>query len=245
MLDFCVEDLIKQMKLRILSDIHLEFGKYFIPKMSGEQEQVLILAGDVGLIIDENKYVDFFDDVSKRFYVVLLIPGNHEYYHGSLDLVWRLLDYNNVVDLSQIDYMIVGNRKFVGRTLWTNLNNNNENDKFCIRRGMNDFHLIQGLNTDVWYQRFKEDLSHIIKYSDENTVVVTHHAPSFKSVPTRYHRDVLNSAYYSSLDDVHLKVKLWIHGHMHLPVKYDNVVCNPRGYPFETNYHDPCLVYEI
>jgi Icc-related predicted phosphoesterase len=68
------------------------------------------------------------------------------------------------------------------------------------------------------------------------TVVVTHHAPSSKSVPPRYAHDLLTPAFASNLDVLMDgdRTALWIHGHMHDPFDYEicgtRVVCNPRGY---------------
>jgi Icc-related predicted phosphoesterase len=73
---------------------------------------------------------------------------------------------------------------------------------------------------------------------DADTVVVTHHAPSARSVNPKYEGDYLNPAFASEIlgaDGV--DAPLWIHGHMHDAVDYTvgktRVVCNPRGYPGE------------
>jgi len=70
--------------------------------------------------------------------------------------------------------------------------------------------------------------------------VVTHHAPSIRSLAYGAHatRDnPLAPAYASDLEGVMGggTVPLWIHGHTHLPIDYDvggtRVLSNPRGYP--------------
>jgi len=70
---------------------------------------------------------------------------------------------------------------------------------------------------------------------DGPTVVITHHAPSARSVPTEFEGDVLSAAYASDLESLMGKdVQLWIHGHMHHSLDYEingtRVLCNPRGY---------------
>lgn len=88
-------------------------------------------------------------------------------------------------------------------------------------------------------------------FSDK-IVVITHHAPSKKSIPTKYQTDILSAAYASNLDTLVLEsgAKLWIHGHIHDQLDYKigstRMVCNPRGYPDEiNNFFNPGLVVEI
>ena len=79
---------------------------------------------------------------------------------------------------------------------------------------------------------------------DIPTVVVTHHAPSYRSniMPNgdKYISDFdpdLQSAYMNNLDDFILEhqsnLKLWIHGHLHSSADYmignTQIICNPRG----------------
>ena len=83
------------------------------------------------------------------------------------------------------------------------------------------------------------------------TVVVTHHAPSDRSISTKYSGDTLNAAFASDLTDLMGPAVLWIHGHMHNSSDYiergTRVICNPRGYmPFEPNPDfNPDLVVEV
>lgn len=88
---------------------------------------------------------------------------------------------------------------------------------------------------------------------DGITIVMTHHAPSMKSVAERFRHDPLTAAYASTLDAVieRFQPALWVHGHLHDSCDYrigeTRVVCNPRGYaPDELNPRfDPALVIEI
>lgn len=100
---------------------------------------------------------------------------------------------------------------------------------------------------------------------DGATVVVTHHAPSYRSLadwdpkqPRRF--GDMDWCYASDLE--HLMTgngapELWVHGHVHRNVDYEigdgvRVVCNPRGYPSakhasgrENPDFDPTLVIEV
>jgi hypothetical protein len=65
-------------------------------------------------------------------------------------------------------------------------------------------------------------------------VVVTHHAPSRRSVQPQYKDDLLTAAFASNLDAFVGKAALWVHGHIHSPSDYMQdgcrVLANPRGY---------------
>jgi len=88
---------------------------------------------------------------------------------------------------------------------------------------------------------------------DGKTVVVTHHAPSSRSVHPVYAQDLLTPAFASNLEDLMDgdRVALWLHGHMHESYDYDvfgtRVICNPRGYSPEALNPDfrPDFVVEV
>ena len=69
--------------------------------------------------------------------------------------------------------------------------------------------------------------------------MITHHAPSKRSIPLEFQTDILSAAYASSLDAFveSSGARLWIHGHLHQAQDYfignTRVICNPRGYPDE------------
>jgi hypothetical protein len=72
-------------------------------------------------------------------------------------------------------------------------------------------------------------------------VVITHHAPSEKSIPPFHLGRILNAAFASNLDWFveNSSVPLWIHGHTHYSVDYKigrtRVFSNQRGYPHEVD----------
>jgi len=78
---------------------------------------------------------------------------------------------------------------------------------------------------------------------DKKVVMMTHHAPSFKSKHPRYEdSDRLNHAYYSALDMLIMnnpQIKVWVHGHTHESHDYQigetRIICNPRGYSMNGN----------
>lgn len=80
--------------------------------------------------------------------------------------------------------------------------------------------------------------------------IMTHHAPSRRSVPERFETDALSPAYASHLDSFVERsgAAAWIHGHIHTSVDYHigqpRVISNPRGYPEEreAGFDPTCMI---
>ena len=83
------------MKIRMLSDLHLEFHDYRVAPMPDDKETVLVLEGDIGCIHGNReqylKLCDFIGYCSSKFREVIWVMGNHEHYKGSLLLTKRNL----------------------------------------------------------------------------------------------------------------------------------------------------------
>ena len=261
------------MKIALASDIHLEFGDL---EFTNEGADILVLAGDIMIAqnlydhttesiqnsIDQNiklgnrqeeavKYRKFLEQASVQFKHVIMIAGNHEFYHGRW---YRALDtmrhecnqFHNVYFLEdqvkEIDEVL-----FVGSTLWTDMNKNEWHTKYQVKQGMSDFKIIKNdqngyrnLHPDdviVRHSKSLEFIKNTIVNTSKKIVVVTHHAPSDMSVADCYKGDILmNGAYRSNLEDFIMdsNINLWCHGHTHFSFDYmlgnTRVVCNPRGY---------------
>ena len=82
------------MKLRYLSDLHLEFltksklEKIITHIIPGVTNEICILAGDIGNPISEN-YDIFMNFIDKHFEKSFIIPGNHEYYNKTKNTNYR------------------------------------------------------------------------------------------------------------------------------------------------------------
>jgi Icc-related predicted phosphoesterase len=83
-----------------------------------------------------------------------------------------------------------------------------------------------------------EAFSEMVKGSG-SVIVVSHHAPTFFSVPEEFKHDSFgNGLYCSDLSEFILdspQIKKWIHGHIHDTIQYPvgddcEVLANPRGY---------------
>jgi Icc-related predicted phosphoesterase len=230
------------MKLHILNDLHTEFGEFDPPVTNAD---VVVLAGDIGVGMKGLHWAeDYFPDRP-----VLYVPGNHEFYHHDIALVDELKTQapGNIHVLND-DSMVIDGVRFLGSTLWTDFALFGEADKFFAmrqaRQQMTDFSIIQNKN-----RRFTPEdairlhtasrdwlAAMLAKPFDGKTVVVTHHAPSSRSVAPCYAGDLLTPAFASSLESMMDggRVALWVHGHMHESYDYEihgtRVICNPRGY---------------
>jgi Icc-related predicted phosphoesterase len=75
----------------------------------------------------------------------------------------------------------------------------------------------------------------------KNAVVITHHAPSIRSLPAAVRDDPLSAGYASELETLILEYQplLWVHGHIHESSRYQigrtTIIANPRGYPDSLN----------
>ncbi len=244
-----------------MSDLHLEFQAYNIPALDTDSRTVLILAGDIH-VKDKAETSQWMEDLSKRFYHVIRILGNHEHYKSTLEVTAQkiknavssknlsnvsILDNENII-LDSID----GPVNFIGTTLWTDFNKADPITMY-YSAALADYKLIRWdnykrkLNSNYIYHLHKESKRFIINIADTikiPTVVVTHHAPHDYSVGASYKNDYhMNGCYRSDLSDIMLDnphIKLWIHGHMHDNSDYiigdTRIICNPRGYlPDEPN----------
>lgn len=225
------------------------------PEKEHDKECILVCAGDMGKFHNsyDNSLKLLFKEFSKRFKHVIMVPGNHEYY-GSTGIWSKESDFwaqrtklpDNVSFLDN-DYKIIDNVMFIGSCLWTSCNNRDPLAMFHIDKGMNDYRQIrksetERLSTEDTVEKHEQSVYFIrqaLQFAKDNKytpVVVTHHAPSVKSVHSKYRGDLLNHAFYSDLDWLmdDFEIPLYIHGHMHDGSDYKQfgtrVICNPFGY---------------
>ena len=234
------------MKIAICSDVHLEFGQLELENT--ENAEVLVLSGDICTACDlrvtdsilssakTDRYLEFFTACSKNFPHVIYVMGNHEHYHGDFatsagilrDAMKQCGDNIHFLDKESID---IDGIRFIGGTLWTDFNGEDEMTMNYVSRRMNDFQICENsadmVNYRVWDEKddgktvkFKtrpatlspkhalEDHKAMLKFIEETydpykvNVVCTHHAPSKGSEHARYRHDTLmNGAYNSQLEN--------------------------------------------
>ena len=238
------------MKLRLLSDLHLEFTPFVIPRLEGDEDTVLILAGDVGKASKPETYVTFLEDACKQFKAVIYIPGNHEYYGSTFPDAWDVMKshlwplpgrttgepYDENLYMLNNQQITIDKVRFVCSTMWTDMNKGDEETMLAAKYGMSDYHVIKGFTPEIAMNEHEKAKAFIFDNIYGPTVVVTHHGPTWQSIHPKYVGDILNGAYVSDLSQ---QIKdngpqLWVHGHIHHSVDYTvgntRVVTNPRGY---------------
>jgi Icc-related predicted phosphoesterase len=149
------------MKIAVCSDLHLEFGD--INLQNTDNADVLILGGDICVAADigrpdphnimegarSNRIIDFFKRCSFQFPHVIYIMGNHEHYNGDFatsgNKIKSMLESNMLSNVYLLDKEIktIDDVTFVGGTLWTDMNKNDEMTKFHVSRRMNDFQCVK------------------------------------------------------------------------------------------------------
>jgi predicted phosphodiesterase len=256
------------MKIHILSDLHNEFSKFVPPHTEAD---VVVLAGDV-----DNHRAGVYWAAAAFEKPVIYIAGNHEYYHDNtktLPAELRAAAEGTNVQVLDNNVTVVDGVRFIGSTLWTDfrLGASNaweiEESKYRAASMMNDFNLIDYggrklLPRDT--QAFFSDAvsfiqSELSKALEGQTVVVTHHSPSPKSIHSRFAGHPINAAFCSDLEYLMQGPNapvLWIHGHTHDAFNYvvngrTRVIANPRGYTSrhsegqENEHFEAGLVVEI
>ncbi|HET7548898.1 MAG TPA: metallophosphoesterase [Usitatibacter sp.] len=243
------------MKLNVLSDLHLGLGTLPIPENDAD---AVILAGDIARPKEAIAWAQGF--AKPVFYV----PGNHEFYGGSItgtvaELKQRCAG-TNVRVLDNDEVVFVGVR-FLGSTLWTDFMLFGEGEKrdaalreaqrlirdfSRIRIGDADERVFSPADSATLFDTHARWLAgKLAEPHDGPTVVITHHAPSPRSIHQRFAGSLLNACFVSDAERLAdgTRARMWIHGHTHDSFDYDlngtRVVCNPRGYAKEGVNENP------
>jgi DNA repair exonuclease SbcCD nuclease subunit len=204
------------------------------------------------------RFRDFIKRCSFQFPHVVVIAGNHEFYHGKWKASIQYLrdeysKFPNVYFLEQ-EMKTIDDVTFIGATLWTDCNKGDPLTLHALTDMMNDYRVIRNdehgftkLRPAHSMYRHQQTLAYLKSVlpdlKDRKVVFVGHHAPSNLSTHPRYANETLmNGGYRSDLSELILdnpQIVLVTHGHMHDPFDYNigstRVVCNPRGY----KGHDP------
>ena len=246
------------MRIHLLSDIHLEIdAPGYVYQPSVLDADVTILAGDIH---KGERAVNWARSAFPGR--VLMVAGNHEYWRGHLQYTqqkMRLASDDRVRFLER-DEVIMDGVRFLGATAWTDYTatGNQFEGRYEAARSMHDFMRIRAAN---WRRIRLSDIEMVNKITKAwlqqrlaepfggKTVVITHHAPSMRSVRPAAEGAIadvnhLDAAYANAWEDLMgPPVDLWVHGHTHDPVDYavrgTRVVSNPVGYAPESTGYNP------
>lgn len=223
------------------SDLHLNNEKEFRTIYKRLQNQILeespdliLNAGDFANV--ESKEVESqFLHISEGKIPYFYVRGNHDFYLSGL------APYADQKYTREMEDVVI-----VAGTMWTNFLNSEEernnyelmlNDIRFIRNWGSTGALVEFLDFEAFLRR------KLAEHKDKKIVVLTHHAPSKRSISPRFANSRCNGSFVNDLDSLiedNPQIKLWVHGHVHQSFDYKigecRVVCHPRGYPGEENY---------
>ena len=253
------------MRIALLSDLHLSVQPMDAPQLAAD---VVVLAGDLG------RPKAAIEWARRYAQPTLFVAGNHEYY-GS-DLVSAAAELRALADGTQVHFLERGewrhgDVRFLGCTLWSDhgLEATEQARAEAQRQALamvRDFSRIRiapefpDLFTPALARLLFEES---VAWLDAcfaaphrgPTVVVTHFAPSRRSIAPRFAGSPLNGCFVSDLEArmQRWQPSLWLHGHVHDSFDYrigaTRVVANPRGYApggvIENARFDPELVIDL
>ncbi|UYO00185.1 MAG: metallophosphoesterase family protein [Devosia sp.] len=243
-----------------MSDLHCD-STFWVPDRI-PPHHAMIIAGDVDKAAAETEQTLL---MLARWSPapIVFVPGNHDVMSAGLD-AWDsgngdLLD-RGIHVLSSGQTVVIEGVRFVGATLWT------------------DFSLADDVfGSEAWaakhmpeYQRVKKPDGTAIWPADTRaahaqhratidaalsqpfagpTVVVTHHAPSRRSIAGSV--EVSDAAFASDLEPMIMRHQptLWVHGHVHQHHDYlignTRIIANPRGYQGPDHGEDSGFIEDL
>lgn len=263
------------MRIRVCSDLHVDVNKTldfgFNEKINNVD--LTIIAGDIAG--DYQNEICYLSVLNTEKPVVCVGGNHLGYnytlrgdrildpFNGTkVDSIERLQkEFQGPIHYLENDHIIINNKIIFGGTMYTdfNLYGRQALSRQVAEQGMNDFRYVytfdgenfRPVNSEdyiSWFNLFINQLKETVKIAKEkdlDIIVVTHFAPSPKSISRKYMSTYkeLNPAYCSDLEQFILnnsRIKLWCHGHMHDWFDYKigqcRVVCAPYGYNHENNY---------
>jgi len=184
------------MKIKVISDLHLEFSDYSVN--NDQDYDVLILSGDILVAqplhdfpadidvkniqskyhIQAIRFRNFLKYCSEDFPHVIFVAGNHEFYNGkfyqSLDILREECGKFPNIHFLENDTFELEDVIFVGGTLWTDCNNRDGLTMYDISRCMNDYRAIKNdhrnysrISPEDTLQRHKVTLEYIRKVAKD------------------------------------------------------------------------------
>ena len=245
------------MKLLVLSDLHIEWGRFTPPP--SEAFDAVVLAGDICQGPNAVRWAARAANFGGK--PVAFVPGNHEFYglerERTLERMREEAEGSSVHVLDRDELILTGTSgervRFLGVTLWTDFAVDGPDAAAAMataRIGLNDFTGSIRQRQDRHRRLFTPEDSareHALSRAwladrlmpshpeRSATVVVSHHGPSARSIVPEFEDHDLNPCFVSELPvSFFERPQWWVHGHIHNSVDYridrTRVVTNPRGY---------------
>lgn len=249
------------MRLRIFSDIHLEYSPSW--RFSHGNEDAILCAGDLSSAAHWEKARRLIKSSKVPFYFT---PGNHEFYSGEFHVVmnrFRALEREFPLFRCLVnESVMLGEYLLVGTPLWTDfaLDGKPFVSMSNALVGINDFRRcmivprrLQGATPEstpanrmrpitpgdmrAW-NRFSRGFIKRELAKGLPTIVLSHWCPTEAVIAPRYRGHPNNPFFVTNCNDLMgANLRFWVHGHTHASsdciVNGTRVLSNPKGYPRE------------
>ncbi|TVY83022.1 Uncharacterized protein LSUE1_G002427 [Lachnellula suecica] len=247
-----------QLPVQFLSDLHLEVGQQYASFEIPPSASYLVLAGDIGRLIDYDSYLKFLTRQTNAFEMVFLVLGNHEFYglsfKAGLEQARKLESEasleGKLILLNQTRFDIPGSSiTILGCTLWSKTH---PHARDIVQMKVKDFQKIEDWTVDNHNAAHESDItwlrSQVAAVQEENAalgkgkqerkiLIITHHAPSVQETANLHQ---VGNAWSSAFATDLIKegdwngVKVWVFGHTHFTTQFKKcgvkIMSNQRGY---------------
>ena len=247
------------MKIQYASDLHLEFrdnARYLRDNPIIPVGDILLLAGDIGYLNDDNYSTHpFWDWASDNFRQTLVVPGNHEFYksgdvgtiqNGCIAEIRSNVKcyYNTVLTIDGIDFIMC--------TLWSKIP---ETNAYVTEKSVSDFmriacngRLLTVSGFNEAHQRAVGFLSNACQTTNHRKrIIVSHHVPTALCMADEFKNSRINGAFVAELHDFIYDhdIDYWIYGHSHrnmpeIKINGTKMLCNQLGYVHHREHHSFC-----
>ena len=243
------------MKIQYASDLHIEFSEnwsYLKNNPLKVEGDILVLAGDIGYLGDDNYSLHpFWDWASNSYSQVIIALGNHEFYKyydiatlkdGFCHKIRENVKcyYNAVVSIDNVDIIV--------STLWSKIE---LEDAYYTEHYISDFRRILYNGEVLTFSDFNREHKRCLDFIERSVseskaqkiVVVTHHVPSFQMLSSEFIGSKANGAFTVELAPYieNSRIDYWIYGHSHRNIDKmigtTKCVCNQLGYVFAGEHH--------
>ncbi len=238
-------------RVQILSDLHLEVSQQYSTFSFTASAPLLLLAGDIGRLIDYDAYRGFLESQVARFRKVFLVLGNHEFYgldyQSGLNAARRLSGEPSLSDGLVLLHRArwddpESNLTLLGRTLWSAIP---EDAYSVVENKVNEFKKINHWTAQQHTATHMDEVAWLREQvglvrtgaATRRLLIATHHAPCVEGTSRPEHvSNPWTCAFATDLVDQQgwEGVKAWVFGHTHYSAQFTRngikLASNQRGY---------------
>lgn len=258
------------MRIQVLSDLHLEAG--WSPADAARERalhiddvgaDVIVLAGDTA----EGAEGVAWAARQWPHTPVVYVLGNHDPALSSIDETLadcRMAAAGTTVHVLERESITIGGVRILGATLWTDFLLHGDTwatearataarsaPEYRSARGPGGGRLTPSDTVRLHEETVRWLETELATEDPARTVVVSHHAPSPRSLHPGWQADLMSAEFASDLTPLieRYAPAAWIHGHVHAALDYriraTRVLCNAAGSPGQATGWDPACCIEI